>query len=86
MASHPLFLCALGSSRAMLAASVLEALAASPYDVWSTPTSDEQGRTQAEQVLLEQGCPLLASDHLIRPTFGMRWDEGRVPSSGAADA
>jgi hypothetical protein len=37
-----LFLCSLGSSRALLAASILEALAGSWYDVWSTLTDDEQ--------------------------------------------
>lgn len=80
-----LFLCSLGSSRALLAASILEALAGSQYDVWSTLTDDEQGRILAEQVLLEQGMPLLASDHLIQPTFGMRWDEGIILCSGATD-
>ncbi len=80
-----LFLCSLGSSRALLAASILEALAGSQYDVWSTLTDDEQGRILAEQVLHEQGIPLLASDHLIEPTFGMQWDEGIVLCSGAAE-
>lgn len=85
MASRILFLCALGSSRALLAASILEGLAESRWDVWSTPTQDEQGRTLAEQVLHEQGIPPLASARLIQPTFGMRWDEGIVLCSGATD-
>jgi protein-tyrosine-phosphatase len=85
MVSRLLFLCARGSSRALLAASILEALAERHWDVWSTPTQDEQGRVLAEQVLHEQGIPLLASDHFIEPTFGMQWDEGIVLCSGAAE-
>jgi protein-tyrosine-phosphatase len=85
MVSRILFLCARGSSRALLAASILEALAESRWDVWSTPTQGEQGRVLAEQVLHEQGIPLLASDRLIQPTFDMRWDEGIVLCSGATD-
>ena len=86
MTERLLFLCSLGSSRALLAASILEALAGSQYDVWSTPTDDEQGCILVERVLLEQGIPLLASHHLIQPTFGMRWDEGIILCSGAADS
>ncbi len=85
MASRIFFLCALGSSRALLAASILEALAEGRWDVWSTPTQDEQDRVLAEQVLHEQGIPPLASDRLIQPMFGMRWDEGIVLCSGATD-
>ena len=78
MTSRLLFLCALGSSRALLAASICKALSGSQYDVWSTPVDDEQQRIPAEQALHEQGVPVLSSDHLIRPTFGMQWDEGIV--------
>ena len=85
MVSRILFLCARGSSRALLAASILEVLAEGRRDVWSTPTQDEQGHVLAEQVLHEQGIPPLASDRLIQPTFGMRWDEGIVLCSGATD-
>ena len=85
MMKRILFLCARGSSRALLAASILEALAESRWDVWSTPTQDEQGRVLTEQVLQEGGIPLLASDHLIQPAFGMQWDEGVVLCSGAAN-
>ena len=85
MTSRILFLCARASSRALLAASILAARASDRYDVWSTPTQDKLGRTLAEQVLQEQQIPLLASDHIIQPAFGMRWDEGVVLCSGAAD-
>lgn len=85
MAIRLLFLCALGSSRALLAASILEAMAAREYDVWSTPPTSEHERLLVEQVLHEQTIAPLSSDHLIQPTFGMRWDEGIVLCSGAAD-
>ena len=85
MASRLLFLCTRGSSRAFLAGSILEALAGTRYDVWSTPTVGEWGLTLAEQVLLEQGISSLASDHFIQPTFGMRWDEGILLCSGNTD-
>ncbi|MEO8971211.1 MAG: hypothetical protein ABI406_06375 [Ktedonobacteraceae bacterium] len=85
MTSRILFLCARGSSRALLAASILAAKASERYDVWSTPTQDERGRSRAEQVLQEQHIPLLSSDHFIQPTFGMQWDEGIVLCSGMAD-
>lgn len=69
----------------MLAASLLLAQAAKRWEVWSTPTLDEHGMTLAVQVLHELGIPLMGSDHLIQPTFGMRWDEGIVLCSGATD-
>ena len=84
MASRLLFLCALRSSRALLAASMLEALAHGRYDVWSTPAGDAREHPLVERVLLEQGIPLLTPGHLIRPTPGMHWDEGVVLCSGAA--
>ena len=85
MTARILFLCARGSSRSLLAASILSFKASSRYEVWSTPTHDEQGQTLAEQVLQEQNIPLLSPDHFIQPTFGMRWDEGIVLCSGMTD-
>ncbi len=86
MVSRILFLCSRGSSRSLLAASMLSFMAKSQYDVWGTPTQDVQGRDFAEQVLREQGIPLLAPDHLTQPTFGMQWDEGVVLCSGITDS
>ena len=77
-----LFLCARGSSRSLLAASILAASARGQYDIWSTPTQDVHGSALAERVLLEQEIPLLAPDHLIDPTFSMRWNEGIILCSG----
>lgn len=85
MTARIFFLCARGSSRSLLAASILAANASGRYDIWSTPTQDEQGQIMAKQVLQEQGIPLLSSEHVIQPTFGMRWDEGIVLCSGMAD-
>jgi protein-tyrosine-phosphatase len=85
MKARILFLCAKGSSRSMLAASLLLAEAAQHWEVFSTPTLDEQGRTMAEQVLHEQGIPLIAADRLIQPMFGMFWEEGIVLCRGTTD-
>jgi len=85
MTTRVLFLCAHGSSRALLAASLLHAQSASQWEVWSTPPSEEQGKSLVEQVLQEQGIALLPSDRLIQPTFGQRWEQGIVLCSGTAD-
>jgi len=85
MMARVLFLCARRSSRSLLAASILAAGARGQYDVWSTPARDAHGSALAEQVLLEQEIPLLSPDHLIEPTFGMRWDEGIIMCSGATN-
>jgi len=85
MMARVLFLCARRSSRSLLAASILAVGAKGQYDVWSTPTQDVHGCALAEQVLLEQEIPLLSPDHLIEPTFGMRWDEGIILCSGATN-
>jgi hypothetical protein len=86
MKQRILFLCAGGSSRAYLAASLLSVMAPDQWDVWSTPTQDEHGRELAERVLYEQGIVPLLSDHLIQPTSGMRWHEGVILCSGTTDS
>ena len=81
MTARILFLCAQGSFRALLAASLLHAQATSQWEAWSTPAysaHDKQGKSLVEQVLQEQGIALLPSNHLILPVFGMRWDQGIV--------
>ena len=85
MASRVLFLCANGSSRALLAASLLSSQAGQTWEVWSTPTQDKLGLLLTESVLREQGVALISSSRLIHPTFGMRWDEGIILCSGTAD-
>jgi len=85
MTARILFLCARGSSRSLLAASLLAAQTGNQWDVWASPTVDGQGRFLAEQVLREQGIDPIPSDHFIQPVFGLQWDEGVVLCSGATD-
>ena len=85
MPSRLIFVCAHGSARSLLAASLLEAMAGSRFEIWSMPTQDVQGRSLVEQILQEQGVARISSDRLIHPTYGMKWDDGIVLCSGAAD-
>lgn len=85
MKQRILFLCARGSSRSVMAASILSVRAADEWDAWSTPSPNGQGLYLAERVLYEQSIPLIASDHLIQPTWGLHWDEGIILCSGTAD-
>ncbi len=81
MAARILFLCAQGSHRALLAASLLHAKNATPWEVWSTPPLLLQQQV-IEQVLQEQGLSLLPANRLIQPSFGQRWEQGIVLCSG----
>lgn len=85
MTSRLLFLCARRSGRALLAASLLQSMAANRFEIWSTPTQDAQDLVLIEHILQEQGGALLAPDRLIQPTFGLRWDEGIILCSGLTD-
>jgi protein-tyrosine-phosphatase len=85
MKARILFLCALGTSRSMLAASLLLAQDAYHREVFSTPSQDEQGRIFAEKVLREQGISCIAPDYIIQPIYAMHWEEVVVLCSGAAD-
>lgn len=85
MTARIMFLCVRGSSRSILAASLLAAHAAERWEAWGTPTLDEQGRLLVEQVLRERGIDPLPIDRLIQPTFGMRWAEGVILCSGGTD-
>jgi protein-tyrosine-phosphatase len=85
MTARILFLCAQGSSRALLAASLLHAQGAEQWEAWSTPPSEQQGKCLVEQVLQEQGVSLLPSDRLIQAAFGQRWEQGIVLCSGGTD-
>jgi len=85
MTARILFLCAQGSSRALLAASLLHAQGAEQWEAWSTPPSEEQGKRLVELVLQEQGIALLPSNRLIQPAFGQHWEQGIVLCSGSAD-
>lgn len=85
MPGRLLFVCAQGSSRALLAASLLHAREAARWEVWCTPTTEPQGYTLAEQVLREDGSPPLPAERVIQPISGMRWEEVIILCSGATD-
>jgi hypothetical protein len=82
MASRLIFLCARGSGRALLAASVLQSMAGNRFNIWSTPPQLTQDLALVEHIIQEQGVALLASDRLTQPVFGLRWDEGIILCSG----
>lgn len=86
MPERLLFVCAQGSSRALLAGSLLEAVAADRWEIWGTPTTDQHGYALAEQVLREQGKTPLAFERLIQPTSGMAWEEVIILCSGATES
>jgi hypothetical protein len=54
----------------LLAGSLLQALTADRWEIWSTPTADQHGYALAEQVLREQGKTPLAFERLIQPASG----------------
>lgn len=83
--SRLLFLCAHGSGRALLAASLLQSVAANSFEIWSTPIQHAREQTLVETVLQEQATALLSPDRLIQPRFGLRWDEGIILCSGMTD-
>ena len=82
MASRLFILCASRSGRALLAASLLQSTAGNLFDIWSSPAQDTQEYALIERIVQEQDVPLISSDHLIQPTFGLRWDEGIILCSG----
>ena len=84
MASRLFFLCANGTGRALLAASLLQSIAGNRFDIWGSPPQDTQEHALIKRILQEQSAPSLASDHLIQPTFGLQWDEGIILCSGLA--
>jgi len=85
MSSRILFLCARGSGRARLAASLLQAIAGNRFEIWCTPMQSTQEHALIETILYEQGVTLIAADRLIQPAFGLRWDEGIILCSGLTD-
>ena len=82
MASRLFFLCARGSGRALLAASLLHSTVGNRFDIWSAPIQDTQEQILIERLLQEKGVALLALDHLTQPTPDLRWDEGIILCSG----
>ena len=81
-----LFLCAQRSVRALMAASLLATRTYEPWDIWSTPVSDDaQEQELARRVFDEMGIALLTSPRISEPSFGLTWDEGVILCSGLTD-
>src|SRR5689334_3874379 len=55
MASRLFVLCACGSGRALLAASLLHATAGNRFEIWSAPTRETQEQALVEGLLQERG-------------------------------
>src|SRR5207248_8600257 len=85
MTARLVFVCALGSGRAYLAASLLADAAGDRFEAWATPSQAEHGLLLAQRVLAEQPIAPFSPDRLIQPSFVMRWDYGIVLCSGGAD-
>jgi hypothetical protein len=83
MPGRVLFVCALGSGRALLAAGLLQAMDPDRWEAWSaSPTTDRHDIALIEQVLHEQGRTPLSADRCVLPAGGMTWDEIILLCSG----
>jgi protein-tyrosine-phosphatase len=86
MPKRILVVCVKGSSRALLAASLLHALDSDHlWEVWSALPDDQQGNAFVEQVLREQGRTMLSDEWWVVPTSELVWDEVILLCSGATD-
>ncbi len=68
MASRLFFLCARGSGRALLAASLLQSTAGNRFEIWSSLPQDTQEQALIEHLTQEQGVALLTPDHPVQWT------------------
>jgi hypothetical protein len=85
MARRALFVCARGSGRAWLAASLLQGFDSEQWEAWTAPFVDRQDMPILEQVLLEQGVRPLSTERCILPSSAMTWDDIIILCSGTAD-
>ncbi len=85
MSKRVLFVCAHGSVRSLMAASILTFQGHEQWETWSTPVRDTNASTLARRVLEEREIPLLESPQIAEPIPGIRWDEGVILCSGIAD-
>ena len=85
MPARLLFVCARGSGRALLAASLVDVQEPAKWEAWCSPPQDKQDVLLATRVLRENGLTPLPVERFIQPTFGMRWDEGIILCSGDTD-
>jgi hypothetical protein len=86
MPKRALFVCARGTGRAYLAASLLQATDPEHWEAWwSAAPADWQGSAVSEQVLHEQGTVALAVDRCVVPTSTMAWEDIIILCSGVTD-
>lgn len=83
MPGRVLFVCALGSGRSLLAASLLQSLDPERWEAWSaSPTTGRHDIALVEQVLHEQGRMPLSNDRRVMPAAGVSWEEIILLCSG----
>jgi protein-tyrosine-phosphatase len=83
MPGRVLFVCALGSGRALLAAGLLQSLGADRWEASSaSPATNRHDIALVEQVLREQGRTPLSTDRCVLPAGGMTWEEIILLCSG----
>jgi hypothetical protein len=86
MQKRALFVCARGTRRAHLAASLLQATDPDHWEAWwSTTPSDRQETAIVEQILHEQGRVSLTVDRCVAPTSIMAWEDIILLCSGITD-
>jgi hypothetical protein len=86
MPTRALFVCARGTGRAFLAASLLQATNPDHWEAWwSAAPADRQGTAIVEQILHEQGRASLAADRGVVPTSTIAWEDIIILCSGVTD-
>jgi hypothetical protein len=86
MQKRALFVCARGTGRALLAASLLQATDPDHWEAWwSAALVDRQGTAIVEQILHEQGRVALSVDRCVVPTSTMAWEDIIILCSGVTD-
>jgi hypothetical protein len=86
MPKRALFVCARGTGRAHLAASLLQAADPDHWEAWWSATPvDGQDTAIVNQMLHEQGSVSLAVDRCVVPTSAMAWEDIIILCSGVTD-
>jgi hypothetical protein len=86
MQKRALFVCARGTGRAHLAASLLETTDPDHWEAWWSATPvDRQDTAIVEQILQEQGRLSLSVDRCVVPTSTIAWEDIIILCSGITD-
>jgi len=87
MPKRALFVCARGTGRAHLAASLLQGTMDPDHweAWWSAAPGEQQGTAMVEQTLHELGRAPLAPDRCVIPTSTMAWEDIIILCSGVTD-